>query len=80
MENASGLSPDYMFRQLMGEIDVLSSIITLEYHDKNHLSGDDESRARVQLEMLARMKNLTNDLRVNLLVKKSNGSDRNKES
>ena len=69
--NTSGLNPDYMFRQLMGEIDVLSSIIILEYHGKNHLSGDDESRARVQLEMLARIKNLANDLRVNLLVKTS---------
>ena len=70
LPNTSGLSPDYMFRQLMGEIDVLSSIITLEYHDKNYLSGDDESRARVQLEMLARMKNLANDLRVQLVIKK----------
>ena len=71
LSNASGLSPDYIFRQLMGEIDVLSSIITLEYHDKNHLSGDDESRARVQLESLARMKNLANDLRIQLVVNES---------
>ena len=72
LSNASGLNPDYMFRQLMGEIDVLSSIITLEYHDKNHLSGDDESRSRVQLEMLARMKQLANDLRVQTVI--TNGS------
>jgi hypothetical protein len=58
----------------MGEIDVLSSIITLEYHDKNHLSGDDESRARVQLEMLARMKQLANDLRIKTVINNGNKS------
>ena len=68
--NAYNQSPDYMFRQLMNEIDVLSSIVTLEYHDKNHLSGDDESRARVQLEMLARMKCLANELRVTTVINK----------
>ena len=74
LSNASGRNPDYMFRQLMGEIDVLSSIITLEYHDKNHLSGDDESRARVQLEMLARMKQLANDLRIKTVINNGNKS------
>lgn len=39
-------------KEVVGIIEESRAIQTLEYHDKNRLSGSNESRSRAQIELL----------------------------
>lgn len=39
-------------KELFGIIEEVRAIQTLEYHNKNHLSGSNESRSRIQIDLL----------------------------
>ena len=39
-------------KEVFGIVEEVRAIQTLEYHDKNNLSGNDESRSRRQIDLL----------------------------
>ena len=39
-------------KEVFGGIEEVRAIQTLEYHNKNHLSGSDEGRSRSQIDLL----------------------------
>ena len=41
-------------KEIMALIDQFLAIETLEYHDKNHLSGDNKTRSEMKMALLAR--------------------------
>jgi len=68
LSNSSGRSIDSIFDQIKINLEVLGAIMALEYHDKNYLSGDDESRCRKQGEIVAQTHRLVHDLKMNVMI------------
>lgn len=72
MENqnsANTVSDKYLFDKIDTELSKLLAIMTLEFHDKNHLSGSDASRNVVQREMVIHSMQCVQDLKIRFLPK-----------
>ena len=68
--NATRASHEYMFDHIRAKLEVLGAIMALEYHDKNHLSGDNESRCRQQREIVNSTYRLVCDLQISIELNK----------
>lgn len=63
------VSDRYLFDDINAELEKLLAIILLEFHDKNHLSGDDSSRNIIQRDMVKRVINQVQSLRIRFVTK-----------
>jgi len=66
--NSNGQNIEKVFDQITTNLEVLGAIMALEYHDKNHLSGDNESRCRKQREIVTLTYRLVYDLKLSMMV------------
>jgi len=63
------MNTDKTFQSIKSNLEILGAIMALEYHNKNHLSGDDESRCMDQRLIVEHTKRLILSLEDSMKVK-----------
>ena len=58
--------PKDALEEILSDVEIVRSIETLEYHDKNFLSGQTNTRSREKINMLTK---IIETISVNLLLK-----------
>ena len=57
------------FEAIKANLEILGAIMALEYHDKNHLSGNDESRCRERRSIVEHTRRLLYNLEDSMKAK-----------
>jgi len=65
------MSREKTFEAIESNLEVLAAIMALEYHDKNHLSGDNESRCREQRSIVEHTHRLLFHLKTTIILEES---------
>lgn len=58
-------APDikYLFQRVQDKCEILEAIMTLEFHDMNHLSGNPATRNKIQRDLVHDIKSAIADIK-----------------